>query len=123
MPIAAERLDAILTALADPTRRAILRRLTRGAACVTELADPFEMSLNGVSKHIQILERGRLVERRRIGREHLLSFNPAPLDAVVQWIAAQRVVWAARLDALDVLLRDEDRAASRTRKTKKGRSR
>ncbi len=123
MPIAAERLDATLTALADPTRRAILRRLTRGEARVTELAEPFAMSLNAVSKHIRILERGRLVERRRIGREHVLSFNPAPLDAVAQWIEAQRAVWVARLDALNALLEDEDRAASSARTRKKGRPR
>lgn len=115
-------LDQTLMALADPTRRAILRRLSKGEARVTELARPFAMSLNSVSKHIRMLERARLVRRRRAGREHLLSFDPRPLDAAATWIEAQRALWTARLDALDALLRAEDRAAA-TRPQKKGRSR
>src|SRR5918994_329425 len=75
-------LDQTLTALADPTLRAILQRLSQGEARVTELARPFAMSLNSVSKHIRMLERAELVRRRRAGREHLLSFNPARLDAL-----------------------------------------
>jgi DNA-binding transcriptional ArsR family regulator len=73
-------LDQILVALADPTRRAILQRLAQGEARVTELARPFAMSLNSVSKHIRVLQRARLVRRRRAGREHLMSFDPQPLD-------------------------------------------
>jgi len=106
------KLDQTLMALADPTRRAILRRLSRGEARVTELAHPFAMSLNAVSKHIRVLERAGLVRRRRAGREHLLSFNPEPLDEAAAWMAAQSAFWAARLDALEVLLRAEDGAAS-----------
>ena len=105
-------LDDTLVALADPTRRAILQRLAGGDARVTELAQPFAMSLNAVSKHIRMLERARLVRRRRAGREHLLSLNPQPLDAAAEWIAAQRALWTTRLDALDDLLQAEDRAAS-----------
>ena len=75
-----ENLDDTLMALADPTRRAILQRLSRGEARVTEIARPFAMSLNSVSKHIRVLERADLVRRRRAGREHFLSFNPQPLD-------------------------------------------
>jgi DNA-binding transcriptional ArsR family regulator len=104
-------LDHTLLALADPTRRAILQRLSRGEARVTELAQPFAMSLNAVSKHIRVLERARLVRRRRVGREHLLSIDPQPLDAAAEWINAQRALWTARLDALDALLQAEDRAA------------
>jgi DNA-binding transcriptional ArsR family regulator len=115
-------LDAALVALADPTRRAILRRLTKGEASVTEIAAPFALSLNAVSKHIRLLERAQLVERRRSGREHLLSFNPSPLDDVAGWIEAQRAVWTARLDALDAMLTAENRARARTQ-TKKGRYR
>ena len=103
-------LDDTLIALADPTRRAILQRLSQGEARVTELAQPFAMSLNAVSKHIRMLERARLVRRRRAGREHLLSLDPRPLDAAAAWIDAQRSAWTARLDALDDLLRAEDRA-------------
>ncbi len=105
-------LDHTLLALADPTRRAILQRLSRGEARVTELAQPFAMSLNAVSKHIRMLERARLVRRRRAGREHLLSINPQPLDAAAEWIMAQRALWTARLDALDDLLQAEDRAGT-----------
>lgn len=124
-------LDATLTALADPTRRAILRRLSAGEARVTELAEPFPISLNSVSKHILVLERAGLVRRRRAGREHFLSFDPRPLDAAARWIEEQRAAWTARLRALDALLQEEDRSqtshrAAPTKKTttkKKGRSR
>jgi DNA-binding transcriptional ArsR family regulator len=101
-------LDDTLLALADPTRRAILQRLSHGEARVTDLARPFSMSLNSVSKHIRVLERARLVRRRRAGREHLLSLNPRPLDEAAAWMEAQRAAWTARLDALDALLRAED---------------
>ncbi|MFZ5757134.1 MAG: ArsR/SmtB family transcription factor [Pseudomonadota bacterium] len=93
-------LDQTLLALADPTRREILQQLSAGEARVTDLARPFGMSLNAVSKHIQALEKARLVVRRRAGREHLLSFNPGPLDEVADWIADKRAFWNARLDAL-----------------------
>ena len=101
-------LDLTLAALADPTRRAILQRLSAGEARVTEVARPFRMSLNAVSKHIQVLERARLVERRKVGREHFLSYRPEPLDEAAEWIARTRTLWATRLDALDRLLREED---------------
>lgn len=103
-------LDHTMMALSDATRRSILRRLSRGEARVTELAAPFAMSLNAVSKHIRVLERARLVRRRRVGREHFLSFNPKPLDEAAAWIGAQRAFWSARLDALDAILRAEDTA-------------
>jgi DNA-binding transcriptional ArsR family regulator len=101
----ASDLDQTMVALADPTRRAILQRLSRGEARVTELARPFAMSLNSVSKHIRMLERAQLVRRRRVGREHLLSFDPAPLDEAAAWIEAQRAFWTERLDALERELR------------------
>lgn len=96
-------LDDTLIALADPTRRAILQRLKRGEARVTDLARPFSMSLNAVSKHIRLLERGGLVRRRRAGKEHLLSLDPGALDEAAAWIDAQRADWTARLDALDAI--------------------
>jgi DNA-binding transcriptional ArsR family regulator len=118
-------LDLTLLALADPTRRAILERLSRGESRVTELAKPFALSLNAVSKHIRVLERARLVRRRRAGREHVLSLNPKPLDEATTWIETQRALWTGRLDALDAMLRAEDRAAGATTDTEetKGRSR
>jgi DNA-binding transcriptional ArsR family regulator len=103
-----EALDDTLLALADPTRRAILRRLAGGEARVTELAAPFPISLNAVSKHIRLLERAKLVHRRRVGREHLLSLRPEPLDGLESWLFDQRACWASRLQAIDDLLREED---------------
>ena len=106
--VQAARLDDTMLALADPTRRAILRRLARGEARVTEIAAPFDMTLNAVSKHIRLLERARLVKRRRDGREHILSFNPKPLDEAALWIERQRHFWNTRLDALERALREDD---------------
>jgi DNA-binding transcriptional ArsR family regulator len=115
-------LDQTLTALADPTRRAILERLAQGEERVTALAEPFTMSLNAVSKHIRVLEHAQLVHRRREGREHLLSLNPLALDEAASWIAERRAIWTARLDALEGLLRAEDRGTFH-HSTKKGLSR
>jgi DNA-binding transcriptional ArsR family regulator len=114
-------LDLTLLALSDPTRRAILQKLSAGEARVTEIARPFAISLNSVSKHIRVLERAGLVRRRRSGREHLLSFNAAPLDAAAEWIETQRTLWRARLQALDTLLQAED--ADRDRLTTRPRTR
>src|SRR5262245_8170177 len=99
-------LDATLSALADPTRRAILARLALGEARVTELAAPFPISLNSVSKHIRMLERAKLVRRRVSGRDHYLSLDPAPLDEAADWIAAQKKLWAWRLAELEKALND-----------------
>lgn len=103
-------LDRTLTAIADPTRRAILDQLAHGEARVTDIAQPFEISLNSVSKHIRILERAGLVRRRRRGREHLLSIDPRPLDDAAAWIEHARARWTADLDRLEALLRAEDAA-------------
>lgn len=102
------RLDRTLSALADPTRRAILQRLSLGETRVTEVARPFDMSLNAVSKHIRVLEGAELVRRRRAGREHFLKLNPEPLNAASAWMDAQRALWNARLDTLDAVLRAQD---------------
>jgi DNA-binding transcriptional ArsR family regulator len=99
-------LDETLLALADPTRRAILARLAEGEARVTEIAAPFAISLNSVSKHIRTLERAALVRRRREGREHILALNPASLDEAADWIEGQRSLWAWRLGRLDQALQE-----------------
>src|SRR5262249_39689878 len=101
-------LDQTLLALADPTRRAILQRLSKGESRVTALAQPFAISLNAVSKHIRVLERARLVRRRRTGREHFLALSLEPLEEAATWIESQRALWTTRLDALDALLQAED---------------
>ena len=121
MPSAQTALDQTLTAIADGTRRAILQRLLKGEARVTELARPFAISLNSVSKHIRVLERAGLIRRRRVGREHILSFNPEPLDAAGDWIKTQRALWTARLKALEALLDAEDHAAARAGKRRSSR--
>lgn len=99
-------LDDTLSALADPTRRAILARLAAGEARVTELAAGFPISLNSVSKHIRMLERGALVRRRVRGRDHILSLNPRGLDEAARYIDEQRALWAWRLDQLDSILKE-----------------
>jgi DNA-binding transcriptional ArsR family regulator len=99
-------LDQTMMAIADPTRRAILKRLSQGEALVTELAEPFDMSLNGVSKHILILERAHLVKRHRVGREHHLTLNPEPLAQAADWIEHYRHFWEQSFDRLDDYLRE-----------------
>ena len=101
-------LDDTLIALADETRRDILKRLAAGAARVTEIAAPFDISLNSVSKHIRILERAGLVRRRVAGRDHFLSLEPKPLDDAAAWMLRERQAWTARLDRLEAALRAED---------------
>jgi len=100
------RLDAVLAALADPTRRAIIERLSRSEARVTEIAEPFPMSLNAVSKHIRVLEASGMIERHRKGRDHILSINTRSLDEVDGWIERTRHYWEKRLDAMELLLRE-----------------
>jgi DNA-binding transcriptional ArsR family regulator len=99
-----EALSRTLLALADPTRRAILRRLAGGDARVTDLSEPFDMSLAAVSKHIRVLERAGLLRRTVRGREHVLAFDGRPLRPVSEWIVSQRGAWERRLDALEALL-------------------
>ena len=86
-----------MMALSDPTRRTILKLLSAKESRVTEIARPFDMSLNAVSKHILILERAQLVRRRRKGREHFLSANPEPLVQAADWISDYRRAWEERL--------------------------
>jgi DNA-binding transcriptional ArsR family regulator len=97
----APTLDHVLAAIADPTRRAILDRLTRGPARVTDVAEPFEMSLAAVSKHVRMLERAGLVRRTRQGREHTLTLDARPLRRVVRWTSRYERFWNERLDRLE----------------------
>ena len=91
----------MLAAISDPTRRAILARLTRGPARVTDVAEPFEMSLAAVSKHVRRLERAGLVRRSRRGREHTLTLDARPLRRVVRWASRYEQFWNERLDRLE----------------------
>jgi DNA-binding transcriptional ArsR family regulator len=99
-----QRLDRLFAAMADPTRRAILARLTHESARVTELARDFPISLNSTSKHIKILERAGLVVRTVNGRDHLLSLNAAPLVEAADWVRHFESFWEERLAALDHLV-------------------
>ena len=101
-------LDDTLIALADETRRSILQRLSSGQARVTEVAAPYPISLNSVSKHIRILERAGLVRRQVSGRDHYLSLDPRPMHEITEWMVKSRDFWSGRLDALEAALRAED---------------
>jgi DNA-binding transcriptional ArsR family regulator len=104
----ARHLDQVFRALAHPTRREILRRIARQEQTIGELAEPFEMSLEAVSKHVQVLERARLVRRTRRGRTHHCRLAPAPLRDAAKVLAELAGLWNRRLDALERLLDEID---------------
>ncbi|HWU50026.1 MAG TPA: metalloregulator ArsR/SmtB family transcription factor [Asticcacaulis sp.] len=105
MPELHDSLSQTLTALADPTRRAILARLSHGEASVTELAEPFEMSLPAVSKHLKVLEKAGLISRSREAQWRPCKLETAPLQAVDVWLGDYRKMWEERLDRLDAYLK------------------
>ena len=100
-----DRLSRTLTALADPTRRAILARLALGETSVTELAAPFDMSLPAVSKHLKVLERAGLISRGREAQWRPCKLEPEPLKAVDSWLGDYRKMWEDRFDRLDAYLK------------------
>lgn len=106
------RLDAVFRALADPTRRAMLRNLSKQPRSVSELAQPFEISLAAASKHIKVLEGAGLVQREVQGRTHVCRLDARPLHAGMEWMRHYERFWNQRLDVLDALLRAEDRVAA-----------
>jgi DNA-binding transcriptional ArsR family regulator len=97
-------LDSTFAALADPTRRAILARLARGDAVVGDLARPFEISLPAISRHLRVLERARLIERRVNAQWRVCRLRPQPLRTAASWIEEYRRFWEQRLDDLAALL-------------------
>jgi DNA-binding transcriptional ArsR family regulator len=97
----ASNLDNVITAISDPTRRAIIGRLARGPARISDVAAPFPMSLTGVCKHVRILERAGLVRRTHRGRENTLELSAEPLRDVARWISRYERFWNARLDRLE----------------------
>ena len=101
----ADPLSLTLNALADPTRRAILARLSLGEATVNELAEPFAMSLPAVSKHLKGLERAKLISRSREKQWRPCKLEPEPLKAVDAWVGAYRKLWEDRFDRLDAYLK------------------
>jgi DNA-binding transcriptional ArsR family regulator len=96
-----DELSLVFSALADPTRRAILERLAQGDATVHQLAEPFAMTQQGVSKHLKVLERARLISRTRAAQSRPCVLDTERLDAAAGWIARHRQIWADRHDRLD----------------------
>jgi DNA-binding transcriptional ArsR family regulator len=106
MPTTTDRLSATLTALADPTRRAILSRLASGEASVTELARPVDMTLPAVSKHLKVLQRAGLIERGRRAQWRPCRLKAGPLKDVADWVERYREFWEQRFDRLDEYLQE-----------------
>ena len=117
MPIA-ERLDATFLALADPTRRAILARLARGEASVTELAEPFEISQPAISKHLKILERAGLITVCQDAQRRPRRFEGKPLAEASAWLERYRESWEASFTRLDGVLEELQRRSAPTRARK-----
>jgi DNA-binding transcriptional ArsR family regulator len=104
--ISQDRLDATFSALADPTRRAILARLASGETSVSELAQPFEMSMPAISKHLKVLQRAGLIERGREAQWRPCRLSAGPLKDASDWLDRYRRFWEESLDRLDVYLRE-----------------
>ena len=115
-----DQLSSTFAALADPTRRAILSRLAAGEAAVTELAEPFDMSLPAVSKHLKVLERAGLIARSRDAQWRPCHLEPAPLKEVADWIGHYREFWEASFDRLDEYLRELKKKEQKEKKHGRG---
>jgi DNA-binding transcriptional ArsR family regulator len=109
----AEGLDRVFSALSDPTRRAILQALSRSPSTITEIAKPFPVSLNAISKHVMVLERAGLVHREIKGREHHCRIAPDPLAEANLWLEHYRQFWEQRLDALQVYVARKFKASKK----------
>lgn len=107
-----QHLDAVFFALADPTRRAMLRQLARGERSVGELAAPFDMSFAGAAKHVKALETAGLISRRVDGRSHICSLNARPMHGAMEWLRYYENFWNERLDKLAEELGDPPRQSA-----------
>lgn len=107
-------MDAVFHALGDATRRRMLAALANGERTVSQLAEPYAMSLAAASKHIKTLESAGLIRREIRGRTHLCRLDPGPLAAAHQWLSFYEHFWTSRLDALEQLLRNEDATRTKT---------
>ena len=106
MALAAEPLESVFRALSDPTRRRVVERLSRGAASVSELAEPFDMALPSFVQHLRVLEGSGLLRSTKRGRVRTYRLDPKRLTLVQGWLARQRAVWERRLDQLDAYLNE-----------------
>lgn len=111
-------LDGVFYAISDPTRRTILGRLARKPATITELARPFAVSLNAVSKHVRVLERAGLIAREVRGRNHVCRLQPTPLKKATAWIEECTQFWETRFDALESYVAGPRQATKRTGDTR-----
>jgi len=118
--MSADQLSTTFAALADPTRRAILARLVTGECSVTELAEPFDMSMPAVSKHLRVLERAGLIARGREAQWRPCRIEGGPLRDVAEWLESYRHVWEARLDRLDDYLQELKRKEKRHGRRQRG---
>lgn len=116
---AVDRLSTTFAALADPTRRAILARLTLGETSVGDLAEPFDMSLPAVSKHLKVLERAGLIERGREAQRRPCRLAAEPLHEVSDWVATYRQFWEQRLDRLEAYLLETQAAKPAKKRTRR----
>lgn len=103
-------LDDTFSALASPIRRGMLERLSQGWATVSQLAEPYDVSAPAISKHLRILERTGLIERRKIGRVHYLRLIPQPIQEATEWLNFYKQFWEAQFDSLADFLAQEDEA-------------
>jgi DNA-binding transcriptional ArsR family regulator len=110
--VATDQLSVIFAALADPTRRAILARLADGPATVNEIAEPFDMTLPAISKHLKVLERAGLISRGREAQWRPCKLEAAPLREATEWMSHYRRFWEGSFDKLDTLLATLDRASA-----------
>ena len=108
-------LDLVFGALADPTRRAVLERLGEGDASIGELAQPFDMALPSLMKHVRVLEAAGLVESQKSGRVRTCRLKPAAMADADRWLAEQHAVWEARLDRLDAYVKTIEKKPRRRR--------
>jgi len=119
--ISSEHLDATFSALADPTRRAILARLALGETSVSELAEPFAMSMPAISKHLKVLQRAGLIERGREAQWRPCRLAPAPLKDASDWLEHYRRFWEESFDRLDEYLRELQKREPQKKEKKNGR--
>ena len=119
----ADQLSTTFAALADPTRRAILARLASGDCSVTELAEPFEMSMPAVSKHLRVLERAGLIVRGREAQWRPCRIEAAPLKAVAEWTERYRKIWEQHFDSLELYLQQMQAAHKKQEKKHGGKRR
>jgi DNA-binding transcriptional ArsR family regulator len=116
-------LDRVFHALSDPTRRAIVSRLTRGAASVSELARPFAMAMPTLLQHLHVLEESLLIRTEKVGRVRTCEMEPAALGPAETWIAQQRTIWEGRLDRVEAYVADFHRKDRQRKEKKHGKGR